>query len=50
MSIRQRLEANMRKNRRERPRSFAVGVVAVTIGIAGLVGCVVRYLFSTPGW
>jgi hypothetical protein len=50
MRITRQLETNARNNRRERPWSFAVGVAAAAIGIAGLAVCAALYLSSMPVW
>jgi hypothetical protein len=44
------LKENAGKNRKEKPWSFTVGVVAVVIGTAGLAVCIASYLAAISGW
>jgi hypothetical protein len=46
MSIIQQLKANARNNRKERPLSFAAGLVLVVIGIIGIAGYVLAALLG----
>jgi hypothetical protein len=50
MKLMRQFEANARRNRQERPRSFMIGVIAVAVGTAALAVCVAGYLAAIPSW